>query len=84
MPGVWTVLPALLQVDESESSHSGLASVPPVGMTKREKKYSRRDYTSITDELEELLPGGAQGRAQEEWSPAPAIQREAELLKVYT
>ena len=73
----------MLQVEESESSHSGLASVVLVGMGKREKKYSRRDYTSITDELEELLPGGAQGRAQQEPTP-PAIQREAELLKVYT
>ena len=66
-------------VDDSHSSYDGLGPSSAVATHRRD--FNRRDYTSITDELEVLLPGCAQGRDENEMTPPVAIRIEEHMLQ---
>ena len=66
-------------VEESHSSFDGLG--PSSAIAPHRRDFNRRDYTSITDELEVLLPGCAQGRDENEPSPPVAIKIEEHMLQ---
>ena len=66
-------------VEDSHSSYEGLG--PSSAIATHRRDFNRRDYTSITDELEVLLPGGAQGRDENEPTPPVAIRIEEHMLK---
>ena len=63
----------------SHVSQEGLLLGLPPSVYRRET--SRRDYTSITDKLEVLVPEHALGHTTEEVTP-PAVKMEADMLQV--